>query len=439
MDSKKRSPHTIGLALSGGGYRAAAFHLGTMRKLNEMHLLDKVEVFSTVSGGSIVGADFVLQVNNISDYKTFEENHIKKLKQSVIGQVLSSRTFIAILISILAWLAAITYFQLTCFPWISFVILVAGIYFLIANQFKIFPVSKIIEKIYNGIFFSGKTLSNLPEKPVIVINSTNLETGRQFTFSKNRMGDSTYDFPETGEPIKFNGDSFPIARGVMASSCVPFAFTPISIDTMYYVKKEDISRAKPELVDGGVFDNQGVHKLTHEKSGYECDIVIVSDAGNKMGEESSFKNVITLLIRCMDLFRNRIKKFEMTDNIYNNLVLKQKEIAYISLGWDLEKCVSGYVGNLKKGLVLPEVVAAHKIPSEFLNPFDADKIQKHLEDATSFQKLLKQKDGKTSIARGVGTNLTALPDEQINALINHAELMTELQVKLYCPSLINPK
>lgn len=33
----------IGLALSGGGYRAAAYHLGTLRALHKMDLLEKVE------------------------------------------------------------------------------------------------------------------------------------------------------------------------------------------------------------------------------------------------------------------------------------------------------------------------------------------------------------------------------------------------------------
>jgi hypothetical protein len=46
----------IGLALSGGGFRAAAFHLGVLKRLRELGLLDRVAVLSTVSGGSIVGA-----------------------------------------------------------------------------------------------------------------------------------------------------------------------------------------------------------------------------------------------------------------------------------------------------------------------------------------------------------------------------------------------
>ena len=43
----------IGLALSGGGYRAAAYHVGTLRALHKLGILNKVDVISSVSGGSI--------------------------------------------------------------------------------------------------------------------------------------------------------------------------------------------------------------------------------------------------------------------------------------------------------------------------------------------------------------------------------------------------
>ena len=46
----------IGLCLSGGGYRAALFHLGAVRRLNELGVLSKVTTVSAVSGGSILAA-----------------------------------------------------------------------------------------------------------------------------------------------------------------------------------------------------------------------------------------------------------------------------------------------------------------------------------------------------------------------------------------------
>ena len=44
----------IGLALSGGGSRAVAFHLGTLRALDDLGLLDEIETISGVSGGSLM-------------------------------------------------------------------------------------------------------------------------------------------------------------------------------------------------------------------------------------------------------------------------------------------------------------------------------------------------------------------------------------------------
>ena len=49
----------IGLALSGGGYRAAAYHIGTLRALHKLGILDKLDVISSVSGGSITSAYYV--------------------------------------------------------------------------------------------------------------------------------------------------------------------------------------------------------------------------------------------------------------------------------------------------------------------------------------------------------------------------------------------
>jgi hypothetical protein len=46
----------IGLALSGGGVRAATFHMGVLRRLAAEALLERVSVISTVSGGSLVTA-----------------------------------------------------------------------------------------------------------------------------------------------------------------------------------------------------------------------------------------------------------------------------------------------------------------------------------------------------------------------------------------------
>ncbi len=44
------------LALSGGGYRAALFHLGALTRLNELGLLSRLDTVGAAAGGSILAA-----------------------------------------------------------------------------------------------------------------------------------------------------------------------------------------------------------------------------------------------------------------------------------------------------------------------------------------------------------------------------------------------
>lgn len=440
MKPEESAPNCrFGLALSGGGYRAAAFHLGTLRALGRLGVLKNVDVLSTVSGGSIVGVSYALASNQ--PYNQFEEAFIGKLKKSVIRRLLQSWTFIRAVLAIGVVIAIAIWFQFTNYPWITWLIAVGLFAGLLVVQFRILPVSEVIEKIYDSIFFDGKLLSDLPLRPFMAINSTNLETSRQFTFSRDRMSDSTYRYPKSGEPILFTTKGFPLSRAVIASSCVPFAFTPVRIGKEFFIKPEQANEVFPELIDGGVFDNQGIHKLTAKRSLTACEIVLVSDAGNKMDSVGSYKNTLGLLVRTMDLFMNRIKKFQIMDNIYQPGRDRKRQIAYVSLGWDLNRCIPGFVENLREGNIPQQVIDSHEIPQQFLDPLDEPAVKEFLEKRLKYSELesRQQSESELQCARGVATNLTALSDREIDALINQAEVMTELQVQLYCPALFDQK
>lgn len=51
--NEKNPEPGVGLALSGGGFRATLFHLGTLWRLNELGWLPKLTRITSVSGGSI--------------------------------------------------------------------------------------------------------------------------------------------------------------------------------------------------------------------------------------------------------------------------------------------------------------------------------------------------------------------------------------------------
>src|SRR3982750_3201938 len=52
--------NNIGLALSGGGFRASLYHLGLVRFLRDAGILPQVTHITSVSGGSIFAAHLVL-------------------------------------------------------------------------------------------------------------------------------------------------------------------------------------------------------------------------------------------------------------------------------------------------------------------------------------------------------------------------------------------
>lgn len=428
----------LGLSLSGGGYRAAAFHLGTLRKLHEMGLLDRVHVMSTISGGSITGGYYCLQQQNFEAFEQYMQDALGS--KNVIKEVFLSFTFIRTLLFFLLFLIPAIYVLFTPYAWLSFPLVALMLYLFVRFQFSIFPVSKEIEKAYDKFFYHQATLSQLVNKPLLAIGSTNLQSGRPFTFSRLKMEDSTYAFMEN--PIRFKQDDFPLARAVMASSCVPFAFTPVHIDKQFYEHPEDTHRVNPQLVDGGVYDNQGIQKLTQQNSMYACDIVITSDAGNKLPFEGSYNNLLILLIRTMDVFMARIKNFQLVQDVYDNAAMANRQVAYFSLGWNVEQCIPGFINNLAAKKITPAVIEAHQFRPEWVA--DPERYRKeltmYLENEIDYKKIMLHnlKPPQLSIARNVSTNLTPLSKEELTYLAIQAANLTELQVKLYCPGLLFP-
>jgi NTE family protein len=88
--SDSRSP--LGLALTGGGFRAAFFHVGVLAQLARYGLLRQVHVLSTVSGGSIVGALYYLHLKNLLESEAdadITDDHYVEIVKAVEEQLLS--------------------------------------------------------------------------------------------------------------------------------------------------------------------------------------------------------------------------------------------------------------------------------------------------------------------------------------------------------------
>ncbi len=420
----------VGLALSGGGYRATAFHLGTFRKLKELGLLNKVDVISTISGGSITGAYYALHDENFED---FEQGLRKALGKSSLLTVKLYLFLVVLPIVIVPiffmgpnWLSVV---------WIAAVVFISAKY-----QFTIIPASSFIERRYRKLFFGESMLKDLSKNTTVVVNSTNIESSRQFSFSRTKMSDSRYSHPDDGSaPVSFNHENFPVSKAVMASTCVPFAFTPVKISKKYINRQNSRGKIKPLLIDGGVYDNQGIHKLTHENSSYYCaETIIVSDAG--IGYKPWLKNnLVSLLIKTSDLFMNRIKNIQYIQHQIKNRYLDNREVAYFSLWFKPDEAIHYFVRFLKDNLAVDSVLAAHGLTQEKISNKTDKELVAIIKENIGFKNLAQnfptEEEYKT--ANSVGTNLTPLKKDEIDSLVKVAESLTEVYLKLYCPKIFN--
>ena len=70
----------IALCLSGGGYRAATYALGTLSMLDELGLLDDVKLLSTVSGGTFTGLSYATWQSEGKSFAEFYNDFSRYLK-----------------------------------------------------------------------------------------------------------------------------------------------------------------------------------------------------------------------------------------------------------------------------------------------------------------------------------------------------------------------
>ena len=229
----------IGLALSGGGFRATLFHVGALRRLVELGILHRVDRISSVSGGSIVSGRLA------EVWAEFAADPSVATSDRLIAKPL--RAFCRLEIDA----AAIS----------------RGIF----SPFS--TAADAVEAKYAEHLFA-KTLDQMPGRPVFVFNATNMQTGRAFRFTKAYLADWRLGL--------IRRPKLPIARAVAASSAFPPFFSPVILKKpgrFEMVEGADLNgdpafTATLHLADGGVYDNLGLETIWNR-----CETVLVSDAG----------------------------------------------------------------------------------------------------------------------------------------------------------------
>ena len=218
----------IGLALSGGGFRASLFHLGGLWRLNEMGKLPEIGAISAVSAGALVAAVLATRWRKL-DFLDSRAGNFKDEIAEPILELCSRNLDVGS----------------------AFAGLVVG--------------PDVLEKHYEDLLVGTVTLGQLPSYPHFIFNACHLETESNWSFSRSGV--------DAGEIGFIDAAGVPLAKVLAASSALPPALAPVRLQ----IQPKPFSggrRADPRrrslpktvtLADAGLCDGLGLHAIRHMK------------------------------------------------------------------------------------------------------------------------------------------------------------------------------
>jgi len=264
-DPIPEAPPKIALSLSGGGYRAAAFHLGVLSMLHRLDLLQHVRIISMVSGGSIIGGSYLVSLKRNFSFPDFYDEFYQKLR-TVPVVALAMKEF--------------------------------G-----SNRKKLDGrVIRAFAAVFHREFAGEASFDLFWRDPAIhvreiIFNATEFQTGHAFRFRKsdnNRVRSGNKFFPVPQAVVR----ELRLGDVMAASACFPGGFEAMKFPEDFGIDPEDSNpdlEQKPvafsiPVMDGGAFDNQGIESLllTGNSGLEDTTMLLFSDAHPRMEALYSF-------------------------------------------------------------------------------------------------------------------------------------------------------
>jgi len=262
-DKSKR----VGIALSGGGVRAAAFHAGVLLWLAERGQLEAIRHISSVSGGSLF-AGLVFQHSGYTwpSSEVYSKRVFPAIRTTLTSTSLQTNALLRLL-----------------FP---------------LNWRFFLSRANVLSQSIRHVWGITGPLSKLPVQPTWTINGTTAENGRRFRFKGTKLGD--YELGYADAP------NFPLADAMAISAAFPGGVGPLKIfadrfewekrkiwDWSTIPEKVEPTFRRIHIYDGGVYDNLGLEPffdlgkqvIKTETGSPPIDFVIVSDAGAAFGRQ----------------------------------------------------------------------------------------------------------------------------------------------------------
>jgi NTE family protein len=365
------------MALSGGGIRAAVFHLGVLRRLAEARVLENISVLSTVSGGGLI-IGLVLSRNELiwPSSEEFLERIYPELKT-----------------------------VLTTSDLLSFRLVLKY-----ARQWRHVPFNRarILANVLETRWGISGKLTDLPARPFWVINTTCIESGKNWRFSRKFMGDWKFG--------THFGPPFSISEALAASAAVPYvigalelklpadgwqAIEPGTRDPTHEIAPH---KRTVRLWDGGAYENLGLEPL-YKPGGsiVGCDELIVSDASGAfptIGDDRPMRKFFP-----GNLFKSRL--IEVASYQIRSLRCRQ------------------FVDAVKTGAVKGQLIQMGFPVQELARRSGSDYVPDPESACVS--------DNNVEKARKYPTDLVQIPEEMFEIIANHGSESAEAVYRYYRP------
>jgi NTE family protein len=270
----------IGLALSGGGSRAMAFHLGCLRALNDLGLLEQVGVLSTISGGSLIGAYYAYTPDKT--FSEFDAEICRFLRQgfhkSIAIELAKPRNLLRCGTSLAA----------------SKIAVVCSRIFGGEPAIRRYPsrsdmFHRVLQReMFNGLKMSSRRRQNME----VVIGACELRKGSAFRFGNAKSGDWRH-----GEMVDWDVE---VGFAAAASAAYPI-FLPAFDRIWKFLKRGKETEHRVLITDGGVYDNLGLQVLEPGRDSkvslhtFPCEYLIACNAGQ--GQEAGMSVPLGLFSR----------------------------------------------------------------------------------------------------------------------------------------------
>jgi NTE family protein len=364
----------LGLALSGGGFRASFFHIGLLAQMAMLGLLRHVEVISTVSGGSIIGALYYLHVKRLLESKPdaeIEDQEYKAIVERIESEFLAAvqqnirmRTFLDPRKNLRMALANYSRSDRIGELYDAY------FYRPVLDAQRTTPIQMRELKIQpkgerEGFHPLKHNASRRAKVPIILINATSLNAGHNWRFEAARMGEPPREdraFKEIDKNFRLRrppsyGDiivkqqDIELGLAVAASAGVPGIFNPLAISDLYP------DGIRVQLVDGGVHDNQGIRGLLD----VDCKRFVISDASGQMeNEPDPGTGLLSVLPRSNTILMARVREEEL----FQLLERGSHPVAFLHTRRGLSATAISWIGPDGRPAEPPEVEREPEAPSE---------------------------------------------------------------------------